>query len=178
MTIIASEDAYVNELALTRNYGSSRSIRVDGSPVLRSYMRFDLSHIDGPIRKATLRIYANSSSNHGYNVHRVTDHNWNESTINYGNSPSLGSIFATSETFAGQSWTEVDVSLLVTSGGIRDFALTTSHNRAINLASRESGTNAPQLIIETTGGGATPTPTPTVAPSVTSTPIITNTPTP
>ena len=81
-------------------------------------------------------------------MHRISDHDWEELSITYDNAPDLGSIGASSDIFSSNNWTEVDVTSLVTSGGVVDFALTTNGTRAINLASRESGANAPQLVIE------------------------------
>jgi hypothetical protein len=45
----------------------------DNSPDLNSYLRFDVQGLSGSITSATLRIYANSSSSVGYDLHTVID---------------------------------------------------------------------------------------------------------
>jgi hypothetical protein len=47
------------------------------------------------------------------------------------------------------SWVEIDVTSLVSANGLLSLAATTSGGTAISLASRESGANAPQLVVVT-----------------------------
>ncbi len=68
LTFTPVADSYVNQSSPTKNYGDNRSIRVDGSPLVRSYLRFNVSGISGTVSKVTLRIYANSVSSHGFTV--------------------------------------------------------------------------------------------------------------
>jgi hypothetical protein len=65
--------AYVAGDATTTNYGTSTTLRADGSPDLNSYLRFDVQGLSGSITSATLRIYANSASSVGYDVYAVTE---------------------------------------------------------------------------------------------------------
>jgi hypothetical protein len=46
-------------------------------------------------------------------------------------------------------WISLDVTGYITGNGTYNLALTTPGSTAVSLASRESGANAPQLIIET-----------------------------
>ena len=71
--------------------GLATKLRTDASPVVRSYLRFDLSGVTRTITSAKLRIYAGSANSAGYEVRRVTDNTWGETTINYPNSPAVGS---------------------------------------------------------------------------------------
>lgn len=80
---------------------------------------------------------------------RVSDNTWTESNINYNNAPPIGGAAGSSSGFSGGVWTTVDITSLVTGNGTVNLALTTSSSTAISLASRESGANAPQLIVET-----------------------------
>jgi hypothetical protein len=122
---------------------------VDGSPIVLSYLRFNVQGISGTITRVQLRVYANSSSSSGYIVSRVSDNTWIESTINYNNAPPIGNSAGSSGAFSGGVWTTVDITSLVTGNGTINLALTTSSSTAVSLASRESGANAPQLIVET-----------------------------
>lgn len=140
-------DAYVDSSNPTRNYGSSAQLRIDGSPERRAYIAFDLQGLAGPVTRATLRIYANSSASVGHVV-STSDSTWSESTITYANAPGVGSNIGSSGRFSAGTWIELDVTTYVDAGGVYSFVLTTPHTTAISYGSRES-TNAPQLIITT-----------------------------
>jgi hypothetical protein len=170
-------DSYVNASSTSTNYGASTSLRVDGSPFVNSYLRFNLSGLSGTVTKATLRIYANSASNSGIQAHGVSDTTWGEKTITYANAPAMSGVVSTSAAVKANSWVEMDVTSLVSTNGLLSLAASTSSGTAISLTSRESGANAPQLVVITT---AVPTPTPsatTVTPTqtATATPIPTGT---
>ena len=148
-TFIPVADSYVNEGSPTTNYGNSSSLRADGSPFVRSYLRFNVQGLVGTVVKATLRVYATSSSSVGYDIRGVSDNSWGETTLNYTNAPVFGTVVASSGPFTGPVWTEVNVTLLINGDGTYSLALTTPHTTAIGFASHEAGANAPQLIIET-----------------------------
>jgi hypothetical protein len=139
----------VNEGSPTTNYGSLTTLRVDGSPIIRSYLRFDLQGLIGTVTRATLRIFANSASTSGSVANGVSDNTWTESTINYNNAPPLGSALGSSGPITASTWISMDVTVYITGNGTYNLALTTPGSTAVSLASRESGVNAPQLIIET-----------------------------
>ncbi len=148
-TFTPAADAYVYQSNPTTNYGSSTSLRADGSPIMNSYVKFNVQSLSGTIKSVTLRIYANSSSSAGYAARGVADSTWGETTITYSNAPAMSStITGSSGSFATGAWTAVNVAALVTGNGTYSFGLTTT-GAQINLASRESGANAPQLVIVT-----------------------------
>ncbi len=142
-------DAYVNEASPSMNYGNVTTLRADASPVVRSYLRFNVQGLSGTVTRVTLRVFTNSSSSTGYEVRNVTDSSWGELTINYANAPVFEGVTATSGSFGTGIWTTVDITPLVAGNGTFNLALTTTNATAFSLASRESGANAPQLIIET-----------------------------
>ena len=91
LTFVPVADSYVNQSDPTHNFGDNNSIRVDGSPSVRTYLRFNVSGIgSNPVTKVTLRIYANSSSAGGFVVKKVGDNGWQENGINYNNAPNPG----------------------------------------------------------------------------------------
>jgi hypothetical protein len=180
-TFAAAADAYINEASPTTNYGSAATLRADASPVVRSYLRFNVQGLSRPVTRVTLRIFTGSSSSAGYQVRSVADNSWGEFSINYANMPAVGDVKGTSGAFGASAWTTVDVTPLITGNGLYSFALNTTSSTAFSLASRESGANAPQLIVETEfGATATPTVTsvPTATPTFTSTPTEGPSPTP
>jgi calcineurin-like phosphoesterase family protein len=175
-TFISSADSYVESSNPSSNYGSATQIRADGSPDVHSYLRFNVQGLSGAVTSATLRVYANSSVTAGYDARSVSDNTWTESGVTYNNAPPVGSVLGSSGNVNSNTWTSVNVTSYITGNGTYNLGLTTSGTTALSLASRESGANAPQLVIQTGGGTApTATRTPTSASNPTQTP--TRTPT-
>jgi len=175
-TFTSVADSYVESSNPSTNYGSATQIRVDGSPDVRSYLRFNVQGLSGTVTSATLRVYANSAVTAGYDAHSLSDNTWVESAITYNNAPPLGGILGSSGNVNSNTWTSVNVTSYITGNGTYNLGLTTSGGTALSLASREAGANAPQFVIQTGGGTApTATRTPTSASNPTQTP--TRTPT-
>lgn len=148
-TFAPAADAYVNSADPTDNAGSSLALRADGSPEKRSYLRFEVAGLSGPVARARLRLFATTSHSVGYDIRGVAENGWDEGTINFNNAPAVGSIVASSGSFNSGTWTEVDITPLINGNGTVSLAFTTAHGTAMNLASRETGATAPQLVIET-----------------------------
>ena len=165
-----TSDSYVIETSPSTNYGTSTQIRVDGSPLVRSFLKFSVENISGAVTNASLRVFANSNHNIGFTVHRVNDTTWTETGVVYTNAPGFD---ATSSGASGPltagNWYTVDITSLVSGNGTYSIALVTSSTTAMSLTSRES-VSPPQLIVEEETSGATPTPTPTATPFLTPTP--------
>ena len=142
-------DAYTNEGSVSTNYGTATTLRADATPLVRSYLRFNVQGLSGSVTHVTLRIFTNSSSSAGYEVRNVADNTWTEGSINHTNAPAMDGVSATSGAFGTGVWTTVDITSLITGNGTYNIALTTTSGTAFSLASRESGVNAPQLIVET-----------------------------
>ncbi len=149
ITITPIADAYVNSSSPSTNYGHNSALREDASPDLHSYIKFNVQGLSGSPSQVTLRLYANSTSTTGVKIYGVSDTSWGETSITYSNAPAIdgpsgGSSGAikTSKTFIS-----IDITSLVTGNGTISIAVTTTNSTAISLASRESGANAPQLVI-------------------------------
>jgi hypothetical protein len=142
-------DSYVNETSPTINYGSQTSLRTDGSPIIRSYLRFNVQGLSGNVTRATLRVFANTASSAGCSANGVSNNTWTESAINYNNAPPVGSALGSSGPFGAGVWINIDVTAYVTGNGTYNLALTPLGSTAISFASRQSS-NAPQLVVETT----------------------------
>jgi hypothetical protein len=97
-------DAYVIQSAPNSNYGSSTSLRVDSSPVTRSYLRFIVSGLNGAsVQSVLLRVYANSANNAGFSVRALADATWVENKITFTNSPAAGNIIGNSGKFSAST---------------------------------------------------------------------------
>ena len=167
-TFTAVADAYVKAANPATNYGTALTIRTDNSPVVRSYLRFNVQGLSTTIRRATLRIFANTGSNSGYIVNSLGDNTWGELTINYNNAPPAGGALGSSGSATANTWTTVDVTSYLTGNGTLNLVLTGASSTELSLASRETGANAPQLVVETEIGPAF-TATPTYTPGNTAT---------
>ncbi len=188
-------DAYVIQTSVSNNYGSSTSLRVDASPVTRSFLRFTVTGLNGAaVQSAVLRIFANSASTTGFSVRAVATNSWVENQITYANAPAVGNTINSSKAFATNTWVSVDISTYIKAAGTYSLALTTTNSTNTNLAAREAGANAPQLVLttttlatatatlqatKTTAPTATPTRTlvPSNTPTKTPTPVPSSTPT-
>jgi len=142
-------DAYVNASFPNSNYGKNSSLRVDGSPVMRSYLRFTVSGLGGAaIQLAILRIYANSASSTGLSVLALANNTWSETSLTYANTPALGNVIGNSSKFSAGTWVQVDVTSYVKTEGTYNLVLGGLNSTDANLASREdTAGHAPQLVL-------------------------------
>jgi hypothetical protein len=146
LTFTPVADAHVDDSAPTTNSGTSTTLRIDGSPIRQAYLRFVVTGVSGAVTKATLRVYANSSSSRGHQVHGVADTTWGETTITFANAPPVGPAVASSGSFSAGGYREVDVTSLITGNGTFSLAMTALSSTAISYGSRESA-NKPELVV-------------------------------
>lgn len=173
-----SADAYVSQAKPNSNFGTAPILRTDDFPKLeRSYLRFDLTQLDGSVTKATLRFYAGGRDRFGYTVRSLVSTDWTEGGITYANAPLPGAVIAISGGVARGTWTTVDVTGLVHGNGAVSLALTANGSSAGVYASRESGATTPQLVVETltTAGAVTATTSSATTSSATTTRVATTT---
>ncbi len=162
MTFTAKADASVKSASASTNYGASSVLLARTSPTDHSYVRFEVSGLNGAgVLAAKLRLYTRSSSSQAVNVKAVASDTWGETTITYSNAPSIGTTIAnTPASFPSGTWVTVDVSPYITRAGVYSLALTTPNSNAVEFASRETGATAPKLILSL-ASSATPTATTT-----------------
>ena len=89
LTFTPVADTYVSAAVPISNNGTRSSLRVDGSPIVTTYIRFDVQGVPRGVTSATLRILANSNQNKGYEVYAVTNIAWGETTTTYANAPAI-----------------------------------------------------------------------------------------
>jgi parallel beta-helix repeat protein len=169
------------------NFGTAAvlEVRTASGQNRDAYLKFDLTGMSG-ITDVKLRINAALSGNGSVatSAYSVPTTTWTETGITWNNRPALGSQLSTA-TVSGTSnaWYELDVTAYVQSevaAGRPVISLglhAASSNRIVNVKSRESATNKPELVVTVTSGN-TPTPTPTPTPTNTPTPTPTPTSTP
>jgi hypothetical protein len=117
---------------------------------VNSYVRFAVSGLNGaPIKRVRLLFFMNSAASAGLQALTVADTTWGEKTITYNNAPPLGSFISSSGAVATATWVTLDVTSYVKAEGTYSIGVITTGSTAISFAARESGGNAPELIVDT-----------------------------
>jgi hypothetical protein len=166
----AKADASISEATPRRNYGEARQLIVDGSPVVRTYVKFDADLRSEDIQHVSLLLFNLRRSQSGYKVQLVYGR-WGERKITFTNAPELSRPYVASGPLGARSWKVVDVTSLVVGEKSVSLALTTSSPNAAMFASRETRKRGPRLVIErrpeetttgstTTSTGTSPQPPP------------------
>ena len=135
------------------NFGTSTQVRIDGSPVVTTYFKFNVTGITGTVTSATLRVYANSAQSLGYTAYKVVDTTWGETTITAANAPALGSALGSSGKLTANTWTSANVTAAIPGNGLYTIAISTTNSTAVSLSSRE-GANPPQLVVNWSGSAS------------------------
>ena len=144
-TFTAAADSYVQSDQPATNFGSSKGLRVDNSPITTSYLRFTVSGTSGTVTNATLRVFATSTHSVGYDVYKVTGTppTFTETGLTYSNAPALAATkTGSSGPTTANSWTSVNVTSLVTGTGAGTYEIglkTTQLDGACALESRGWG---------------------------------------
>src|SRR5919201_144679 len=146
----AIADAYVSAADDDANYGRRGELRVDGQPVIRTYLKFKLKGLSGSVRTATLQLFVRRSMTEALDVHGVADTGWSERQITFENAPPYDAAVAgSSDVFRGGHWASIDVTRLVSGDGTVSMALTTNGRHLLLFAGREAGPFDPRLVVET-----------------------------
>jgi hypothetical protein len=155
-------DTYVQSSTASTNYGTSSQIVVDNSPVRRTFLKFTASGVTGTVTSAKLRlrtISGNNGSSNGGTFKAVSNTAWTETGTTWNNQPAIdGATLGSIGSVVASTWYEVDVTAVVTGNGTYSFGATSSNSDGAYYSTRETGANAPQLVIVT---GTNPSPTPT-----------------
>lgn len=151
-----SADTYSNESLPDLNYGFASILRTDLSPLMRTYLRFQLDGLMEPITRVRLRMFAETSSNKGYEVFTLATSNWSEESLSYNNAPALGQLIAASSSFTLNQWVDTDVTPVVLGDGPLDLAVTTLSTTTIRFGSRESIDDRRPLLLVEIGGNSAP----------------------
>lgn len=149
LTFAPGADATVKQSFPTTNYGSSKTLDADASPVEAALLKFDVAGVAGrSVVSAKLRLYVKNASNRGGEIRRVSDTSWSEATLTWTNAPtgdaptlvSLGAV-------ATGTWVEADVTAAVGGDGTVAFRLDSISGDGAGYGSKESAANRPQLVV-------------------------------
>jgi acid phosphatase type 7 len=152
-TVAAGADAYVYNQGKYKNanFGTSSELRLSGNPQQqqRAYLKFTVPSYSGQLTSASLRLWSSTSSAAGWQVRAVSSSTWGETTITSNNAPAMSGTVSGASGAVAPGWAAADVTSLVKAPGIVTVGLTTTDSNLLSLASRETGTNAPQLVLTT-----------------------------
>jgi hypothetical protein len=97
VTFTPTDDAEADSTAPSTPRGPTAEGRVDGDPIRRVFLRFNVSGLTTPVSRATLRLYSRTGHSIGFDVRNVASTDWSEATLTHDNAP------ASSATIAGSS---------------------------------------------------------------------------
>ncbi|MCM8750442.1 DNRLRE domain-containing protein [Thermomicrobiaceae bacterium CFH 74404] len=139
-------DTYVEERSPDTSFGAEAELLIDGSPRRETYLRFTVTGIQGPVQRATLRVYVTDSTANGPIAYAASN-DWDEETLTWSNRPAIkGSPLHDHCTLKAGTWAEFDVTALVTSDGTYTIALIPNSDDGLDVSSRE-GQHAPELVV-------------------------------
>ncbi|WP_187369070.1 CBM96 family carbohydrate-binding protein [Baekduia soli] len=151
-TLTAVADTNLKSYSPTKAYGTATTVRtrLDTATPPNSYLglvKFDLSAVTGTVQSATLRIWVTDASKKPGNVF-ATVNMWGE-TSTWNTRPAQGAQVGTLSTTApAGAWESIPVTG-VTTGGNVSFYLPGGGTDSLTFSSRETGANAPQLVVTT-----------------------------
>src|SRR5690349_13988672 len=116
-TLVPVADALVNQSTPTTRSGTSGQLVADASPVIQSFLRFDLRSL-ASLQSAKLRLHvadiSNGGSPSGGRVASSTNTTWSETTVTWNTRPSInGATLTTLGAVTRNTWVEVDVTAAV-----------------------------------------------------------------
>lgn len=158
VTLTAAADTYVTDATTTTNYGTAGTLQVKKSSAgynRQAFISFDISSLS-TVNTAKLRLFAglNTADSVQIAVAGVSS-SFNESTVTWSTKPAVGSTLGTATVKSNAaSWFEIDISAYVKAAKAAgqttvtlSIAGTASTTAFVNIASRESGANGPQLAV-------------------------------
>jgi hypothetical protein len=159
-------DTYVRLSTPTSNYGTTSTIRLrkSGGDNLDSYLKFDVTNINGTVVSAKLRLKATNASSDGGEVYAVsnfyknTPTPWTQTGLNWNNAPVIsGTPLSTVGPVAIGGIAEFDVTAAITGNGTFSFGMSNNSSDDVHYSSQEGATK-PELLVEySTGAPIAPT---------------------
>jgi hypothetical protein len=149
LTFTPLADARVKEEYPNTNYGSIPYLRVDGGgdPDVKSYLRFAVSGVSGPVKSVKLRLYAYTDTVDGPAIY-LTNNTWAEETVTWNNRPArIGRRVDDHGRIKQNRWVDYDVTKLVQRDGTYSFVLQPFSDDGVYFHSREAWTNGPELVV-------------------------------
>ena len=152
-------DAQVSSSGANTNYGTITTLRTregtgqSSNPIYRSYLRFNVTGLSGPVSDVKLRLWVTDASPNLQQVFAVSPDTWTESgagAITYNATPTIdtpASPLGGAPAPTAGAWVEIHLANSALSGnGLVSFALKSNGTNSAIFSSRE-GSNPPQLVV-------------------------------
>ncbi len=150
VTFGANADARVARANPGSNYGTGRRLITDREPVTESYLRFEVSGVDGTVTRANLQLYAPEGTVNGPAVFPAGNA-WAEGSITWNSRPERTSTVAADDKgpIASNTWVAFDVTSLVAGDGTYTFNLASTSRDAVYFHSKEAADASlrPRLVL-------------------------------
>ncbi|MCG8606685.1 DNRLRE domain-containing protein, partial [bacterium] len=153
-----TDDSFVRSSRPTESNGTATDLRVRKSSADRhAYLKFKLSGLSEPIRRAVLRLYVLNGSEEGGTVHVVSNKfqdksaSWTERTLTWENAPDIdGTTLKNLGSVKAGKYVEINLASVVKDDGTYSFGI---KNRSSDLASYSSkeGSFSPELVVVSGG---------------------------
>ncbi len=172
-TFAPSDDAYVDQVQSTTNFGSDPRLVTDNSPVENALLKFNVATGGCNISGATLALTVGTSSSDGSNqggaLHTTVGTGWSEGSVTWGTAPpaNAATIASLGSVTAGTTYT-LNIRSAVTGDGPLSLRLTSTSSDGVRYFSKEgSATQRPKLTVTCAGGGGGDTSPPSVPQNLT-----------
>ncbi|WP_420644828.1 DUF7594 domain-containing protein [Candidatus Leptofilum sp.] len=146
-TFSTTDDAIVLSNRPTSNYGTATILGTDDTPDILSFLKFDVSGLNGSVNSATLRVFV-TSGNAEFNVAQVADNSWTQASLTYNGAPTVGAVINGSGAIITGTWIEIDVTSYISGDGTFSLALV-DNMAGRNLYSSSEAGNGPELVVVT-----------------------------
>lgn len=157
-TFLETAGARVEQANPHTRFGGLKLQAQGGKSLIRTYLKFAPTDLNGTVTKATLSIVPLDDSGAGFTVHGAASSSWEKSTITWANAPAMTSTaVSASQSYPCCQRVAVDVTPLVKGNGAVSFVLASTSRRADAYKNIDWGTSAaPQLIVTTASALAAP----------------------
>ena len=152
-TFTPTDDAYVDQVAASTNFGAGSRIVTDNSPVNDGLMKFTVATGGCAISSATLSLTVGTSTSDesakGGDLHTTAGTSWSEGTVTWASAPAANAatIASLGAVALGATYTLV-VTSAVTGDGVASFRLTSTSSDGARYFSKEgSSTQQPRLTV-------------------------------
>ncbi|MFQ5637754.1 MAG: phytase [bacterium] len=155
-------DTYARSSRPTSDYGRKLHLVVrKSSAIQHSFIKFEVSNLNGAVQSAKLRLYVTDPSSDGGAIYSVSNNYvdnsapWNENDLNWRNKPAIeGTPLHQFGAAHLNEWVEADVTLAITGNGAFSFGILNTVRDRIKYSSKE-GSHPPELFITLTTNAST-----------------------
>ncbi len=156
VTFTPIDDVHAKSTSPTTNFGSEETLRVkDGRPTFTTFLKFDVSGLQGSVASARVRLYAVDDGTDGgrmysvSNTYRGSNSLWKEDNVTWDNAPVIeGDVLSSAENISVNTWVEFDVTPAIAGNGVVSFGMLSKNNNPVWYSSNE-GAHPPELVVET-----------------------------